>query len=71
MARKHDSQDNLPTAPPREFNPANAWLFTIPNVPVAVDDGSDADTVVAAMQQTAAADVTVIPFIVISLSSLL
>jgi hypothetical protein len=40
-------------------------LFTIPNVPVVVDDGSDADTVVAARQQAAAAaDVTVIPFIV-------
>lgn len=73
MARKHDSQDNLPTAPPREFNPANAWFFTIPKVPEVVDDGSEADTVVAARQQAAAAaDVTVIPFIVVVfLSSLL
>ncbi len=73
FSREFYSQVNLPTAPPREFNPANAWFFTIPNVPEVVDDGSEADTVVAAIQQAAAAaDVTVIPFIVdVFLSSLL
>jgi len=56
---------NLPTAPPRESNPAKEWLLApaIPNVP---PDGSEADTVVTARQHAAAAaaDVTVIPFIV-------
>lgn len=50
------------TAPPRESSPANAAFLAppIPKVPPA--GGREADTVVAAMQHAAAAEVTVIPF---------
>jgi len=57
------------TAPPRESSPANATLFLAPAIPNAPDAGGrEADADVAARQHAAAAaEVTVIPFMLFGL----